>query len=81
MRDFLQDTIESLWPGNSPAPQPASTAGMGAEPGFRPARTPAETKAEHTTRVAREIIDEATKERSAKTAELRRARLKKEAQE
>ena len=67
--------MESLWPE---APRP-STEGLGAMPGFRPARTPAETRAEETTRVAREMTDAETERRQARTAELRRARLAKEA--
>ena len=69
--------MESLWPE---APRP-STEGLGAPAGFRPARTPAETRAEETTRVAREMTDAEAERRQARTAELRRARLAKEATE
>jgi hypothetical protein len=70
-----KDMLEGLWPG---APQP-SIEGMGAAPGFRPARSPAEARAEETTRVAREMTDTAAEKRHAKTAELKQARLDKQA--
>lgn len=81
MQDFLQDTIESLWPGESPPPQSASMAGVGAEPGFRPKQTPSEARADETTRVSREITDAAAETRREKTGRLRQARLEREAQD
>ena len=70
-----KDMLEGLWPG---APQP-SIEGMGERPGFRPARSPSEARAEETTRVAKEMIDTAAEKRQAKIAELKQARLEKQA--
>lgn len=70
-----KDMLEGLWPG---APQP-SIEGLGAAAGFRPASSPAEARAEQTTRVAREMIDTATEKRHAKMAELKQARLERQA--
>ena len=79
--NLLKETIDELWPGDSPAPRPPSPKGMGAAPGQRPPRTSAEARAEETTRVAREMMDGETEKRHAKTALLRQARLDKEAAE
>ena len=79
--NLLKETIDELWPGDSPAPRPPSTEGMGAAPGFRPPRTSAEAKAEETTRVAREMMDAETEQRLTKTASLRRAREERQAAE
>lgn len=79
--NLLKHTIDSLWPGDSPAPRPPSTEGMGAAPGFRPPRSSSEARAEETTRVAREMMDAETEKRHAKTSMLKQARLEKEAAE
>ena len=79
--NLLKETIDNLWPGDSPAPRPPSTEGIGAAPGHRPPRTSAEARAVETTRVAREMMDGETEKRHAKTALLRQARLEKEAAE
>ncbi len=79
--DAIQDTINLLFSkGSDPDRQP-SIKGIGANPGFKPTSTRFEARADETTRVVREITDTAAEERQAKTAVLRAARLRKEAED
>lgn len=81
MPNPLHETLDSLWSSEAPSLRPRSVQSLGAAPGFRPARSPAEARAEETTRVARELIDAAADARRLKIAQLRDARLQKEADE
>ena len=71
----LKEWFGPVWP-----PEPPTRPGVGAAPGFRPPRTPAEMRAEETTRVAREMTDAQAAVRHAKMAQLREARLAREAE-
>ncbi len=75
------DTIESLWPGDGPAPRPPSLVGVGERPGFRPPRSRSELRADETTRVAREIMDAEAEKRRANLARLDKARREREAEQ
>lgn len=50
-------------------------------PAFRPQLSPSERKADERTRLVREMTDVATEKRLATTAQLKAARLKKEAED
>jgi hypothetical protein len=79
--DGIQDTINMLFPeGSSPRHQP-SIEGLGAKAGFRPTKSRFEAKADETTRMVREMTDQATEQRQAKTVALRAARLQKESED
>ena len=79
--DTIQDTIDMLFPKGSGRSRQPSIKGLGAKHGFKPNSTRFEARADETTRLVREITDTATEQRQVKTAALRVARLRKEAED
>ena len=79
--DAIQDTIDLLFSKGSGRNRQPSIEGLGAKPGFKPTSNRFEARADETTRLVREITDTATEQRQLKTAVLRAARLRKEAED